>query len=95
MVLAELAGLVAGVVAAVAAYKVSKIGQVFMGARYYTEKSTQFQQALVVFEFDKIFTLRLNSKGSAQFVQVGLVAICFAIAFLIVCVGLRTLGFGA
>jgi hypothetical protein len=94
VVLAEIAGLAAGLVAGAAAYKVSKIGQLFMGARY-TGETKQFQQALVVFEFDKIFTLKLNSKGSAQIVQWGLVAICFAIAFLIVCVGLRTLGFGA
>jgi len=97
VVLAEIAGLVAGLVAGAVAYKASKIRTLmrFSGAHARSDGRsyrTVPQEADVEFEFDKIFKLRLKSKGYAQVVMWGLVAILFALAFLIVCVGIRTLG---
>jgi len=90
MVLAELAGLVVGVIVAIVAYRASKIRG--PTAVYYTGRPKE--EAEVEFQFDKIFTLKLKSKGSAKAVQLGVVAILFAVAFLIVAVALRTLGLG-
>ncbi len=45
------------------------------------------------FEFDKIFTLKMKSKSSARLFQIGMLAVLFAVAFLIITYGLRNLGF--
>jgi len=91
MVLAELAGLVVGAIVAVAAYRVSKVREP-KGPYYYTGKPSE--EAEVEFQFDKIFKLKLKSKGHAKAVQLSVAAICFAVALLIVAVALRTLGLG-
>jgi outer membrane protein OmpA-like peptidoglycan-associated protein len=118
MVLAELAGLAAGLVVAVMAFRLSRIREPRPPATLphvktaetgpeepWEEESpeetrrvrttTKMQEANVEFEFDNIFKLKLKSKGYAQLVMYGLATILFALAFLIVCVGIRTLGFGA
>ena len=100
MVLAELAGLVVGVVIAIATYRVSRIREAeplgyAASSEWGLQRDGGMPEAQVKFQFDKIFTLKLSSKGYAKAVGIGLVVVLFAAAFVMVCVGLRYLGFTA
>jgi hypothetical protein len=96
LVLAELVGLILAAIVTVAAYLITDVHQkirITEAAPKDGHASARMDEGEFYFQFDKIFTLKMKSKSSAQLFQIGLLAVLFAVAFLIITYGMKNLGF--
>jgi hypothetical protein len=96
MVLAEILGIVAASVVVLLSSRIAQIEERFprrLGLD--SDKTYTYyggaEKAEVYFKLNNIFELKMKSQSAAKFVQIGFLAVLFAVAFLIFTYGLKNL----
>jgi len=99
MVLEELVGLIGATVVGIIVFKLSRVYTSYRMLGLDSKKTDMLElkkeYAEFHFKLNNIIDLKLKSESQARYVQVGLLAISIAVAFLIFTLGLKNLGIGS